>query len=48
MRAVKKQDYSKLSADFREIDAVTKLKDFFFCIQPNLKEMIDKHHCIQK
>lgn len=48
MRAVKKQDYSKVSADFREIDAVTKLKDFFFYVQPSLKELIDKHHCIQK
>lgn len=48
MRAVKKQDYSKVSVDFREIDAVTKLKDFFYFIQPSLKELIDKHHCIQK
>jgi hypothetical protein len=48
MRAVKKQDYSKISADFREIDTVMKLKDFFLLIQPNLKELVDRHHSLQK
>jgi hypothetical protein len=47
MRAVKKQDYSKISADFREIDTVMKLKDFLL-IQPNLKELVDRHHSLQK
>lgn len=32
MRAIKKQDFSKISLDLREIDAVTKIKDFFFYI----------------
>jgi hypothetical protein len=33
MRAVKNQDYSKISDDFREIEGVTKMKKFWPTIE---------------
>lgn len=40
MRAVKNQDYSKISDDLREIETVTKMKKFWPTIEKQLKEFI--------
>lgn len=40
MRAVKNQDYSKISEDMKEIETVTKMKKFWPTIEKQLKEFI--------
>lgn len=40
MRAVKNQDYSKISDDMREIESVTKMRKLWASIEKNLKQLI--------
>ena len=40
MRAVKNQDYSKISDDMREIESVTKMRKLWASIEKNLKKPI--------
>jgi hypothetical protein len=43
MRAVKSQDYSKISEDFKEVEAVTKMTKIWGCIGKPLKELLTNY-----
>jgi hypothetical protein len=43
MRAVKSQDYSKISEDFKEVEAVTKMTQIWGSIGKPLKELLTSY-----
>jgi predicted nuclease with TOPRIM domain len=43
MRAVKSQDYSKISEDFKEVEAVTKMTQIWGSIEKPLKELLTSY-----
>jgi predicted nuclease with TOPRIM domain len=43
MRAVKSQDYSKISEDFKEVEAVTKMTQIWESIGKPLKELLTSY-----